>query len=381
MEDLEVEFQSWLRDGGEVHPALDLLGGAGERGVYARSSIARGEVLLRVPSSKCVFAADAAAGGASQLRLASALADLLQEPRNSAFGPYLESLPLRPPALEVWTAAERRLLRGTSLRSHAAQKPEPTTPWLHAARLVQTRALELDVGHIQGWCLAPGIDALNDYRGRCEQPSTRLRVDEVGEGFELVMYAERKIAAGDEVAHCYDDAATAAQLLERYGFFAPGGLPAAADFEVDDVIHGCADHLEPRRRACRSATAPHSRVSVTLDGPLPEPLLSVFILMLMPASDFLELQADDAANLDAVEILLDDADFAAIVLGAVDEAALSKIQAFADEDDFLAAGLDSARSDAAFSLRGAERETLQGLRRAAKQLLGKAQLRAAKSRR
>ena len=120
----------WLRArGAAVHPDLDLYGVRpdGERGVFARRPIAKGDLLLRLPRSAVLSASDgcsatslawmpAAARALSPvLRMALCILRESALEETSDWAPYLATLPASYNTLEFWTQPQLEALRGTGV--------------------------------------------------------------------------------------------------------------------------------------------------------------------------------------------------------------------------------------------------------------------------
>ena len=188
--DQGAALADWLAArGGACHPRVDLRRRrdddvGGERSAVAAAPIAAGELLLRVPARCALRRGDEDA-------LAAALDGILDD---ADWAPYAATLPENPEVLDAWTRAERALLAGTGLAG-AGDNPKRRRISARCARLVRSRAAQLDDG---SWALVPGVDALNDGRGRAA-PCTTLEVD--GDGvFEMV--ASRDLGSGEELTHC-----------------------------------------------------------------------------------------------------------------------------------------------------------------------------------
>lgn len=125
------------------------------------------------------------------------------------------------------------------------------------------------------------------------------------------MKADRRIAGGEEVTHSYD-ALDNAQLLLCYGFVAPDGeapLPTSARMPLVELIEAAGRTVQAtlhtaewdvseawgeKEAACAALLAPYGgAVSVSTDDPLPDALMTVLQLMLMPAEDFRELLQEE----------------------------------------------------------------------------------------
>ena len=124
--------------------------------------------------------------------LAAALDGILDD---ADWAPYAATLPENPEVLDAWTRAERALLAGTGLAGAGDERSKRRRISARSAALVRSRAATLDDG---SWALVPGVDALNDGRGRAA-PCTTLEVD--GDGaFEMV--ASRDLEGGEELTRC-----------------------------------------------------------------------------------------------------------------------------------------------------------------------------------
>ena len=189
--DQGAALADWLAArGGACHPRVDLRRRrdddvGGERSAVAAAPIAAGELLLRVPA-RCALRRE------DEDALAAALDGILED---AEWAPYVATLPENPEVLDAWTRAERALLAGTGLAGAGGEQSKRRRISARSARLVRSRAAQLDDG---SWALVPGVDALNDGRGRAA-PCTTLEVD--GDGvFEMV--AARDLESGEELTHC-----------------------------------------------------------------------------------------------------------------------------------------------------------------------------------
>ena len=165
--DQGAALADWLAArGGACHPRVDLRRRrdddvGGERSAVAAAPIAAGELLLRVPARCALRRGDEDA-------LAAALDGILGD---AEWAPYVATLPENPEVLDAWTRAERALLAGTGLAGAGDERSKRRRISARSARLVRSRAAQLDDG---SWALVPGVDALNDGRGRAA-PCPRTR--------------------------------------------------------------------------------------------------------------------------------------------------------------------------------------------------------------
>ena len=214
------------------------------------------------------------------------------------------------------------------------------------------------------------------------------------------MAAERDLAPGDPVLHVYDHLDNT-QLMLTYGFVAAegeGALPATARLPLASLVAACAacrgrlpwDASEAgaaKEAACATLLAPYDGViGVSVGEPLPDALVTVALLLLMPAPDFEQLLAEsqpdalpgaDASSpspsarvpmLDA-SALEGEPTFAAVVVEAIIAAVSAAEARFVSPQDSRAA--DGRRLNAARALRQAEMEALGAARQAALRLLVK----------
>ena len=138
------------------------------------------------------------------------------------------------------------------------------------------------------------------------------------------MTAERDLAAGEEVVHTYDHFSDA-QLLLTYGFVsseAEAALPTTAQLPLGILVDAARTTAEraagaaggsgralpwdarvgwdARVDACTQLLRPYSgRAGVSAVEPLPDALLTVALLLLMPHEDLVELLSDGEAADDA----------------------------------------------------------------------------------
>ena len=134
------------------------------------------------------------------------------------------------------------------------------------------------------------------------------------------MEAERDICVGDEIVHVYDHL-DPARLLLTYGFVPranEGALPATARIQLSTVLEACesarAAHANGTRQlpwdpsaaterkaaACKRLLAPYDGVMCVSEAePLPDALLTVALLSMLPAEEFDALLADGAAEAQA----------------------------------------------------------------------------------
>ena len=276
--DQGAALADWLAArGGACHPRVDLRRRrdddvGGERSAVAAAPIAAGELLLRVPARCALRRGDEDA-------LAAALDGILDD---ADWAPYAATLPENPEVLDAWTRAERALLAGTGLAG-AGDNPKRRRISARCARLVRSRAAQLDDG---SWALVPGVDALNDGRGRAA-PCTTLEVD--GDGvFEMV--ASRDLGSGEELTHCYDEFAHGGELLERYGFAPPGAAPAPRVFRVAELLDACGAAAPERLRAV-AAVLPDGLCAVVRGAAPPDALLSAVAALVASDDDFAAWEA------------------------------------------------------------------------------------------
>lgn len=277
--DQGAALADWLAArGGACHPRVDLRRRrdddvGGERSAVAAAPIAAGELLLRVPA-RCALRRD------DEDALAAALDGILED---AEWAPYAATLPENPEVLDAWTRGERALLAGTGLAGAGGDHSKRRRMSARSARLVRSRAAQLDDG---SWALVPGVDALNDGRGRAA-PCTTLEVD--GDGvFEMV--ASRDLGSGEELTHCYDDFAHGGELLERYGFAPPGAAPAPRVFRVAELLDACGAAAPERLRAV-AALLPDGLCAVVRGAAPPDALLSAVAALVASAGDFAAWEA------------------------------------------------------------------------------------------
>ncbi|KAH8045825.1 hypothetical protein JL720_16570 [Aureococcus anophagefferens] len=329
--DQGAALADWLAArGGACHPRVDLRRRrdddvGGERSAVAAAPIAAGELLLRVPA-RCALRRD------DEDALVSA--DGILE---DAEAPYAATLPK---TRRSWTRG--RAESGPSSRARASRAPAATTEAAPDVRAIRAlaRAAQLDDG---SWALVPGVDALNDGRGRAA-PCTTLEVD--GDGvFEMV--ASRDLGSGEELTHCsgqefptskapisadfhsfrlifgraiisrngldawmlfperargtltlkrltflprhcYDEFARRGELLERYGFAPPGAAPAPRVFRVAELLDACGAAAPERLRPRRGA--PDGLCAVVRGAPL-DALLSAVAALVASDDDFAAWEA------------------------------------------------------------------------------------------
>ena len=224
--------------------------------------------------------------------------------------------------------------------------------FLDACAAVRTRGFFDAAAGGGGPYLLPAIDMLNHSRKRitttlvverCAPSGTASAAHEGGAGrssasavadrgassplpagsaLVFSMEAERSISAGEELLHVYDHLDDA-QLLLTYGFVSgkgEGSLPATARLPLQSLVDACAaravcvadregssregstlglpwdasDGWESKVAACTRLLAPHKGVvGVSTREPLPDALVTVALLLLIPREDFEELLAAD----------------------------------------------------------------------------------------
>ncbi|KAK7254468.1 DNA mismatch repair protein [Aureococcus anophagefferens] len=242
--DQGAALADWLAArGGACHPRVDLRRRrdddvGGERSAVAAAPIAAGELLLRVPA-RCALRRDD--------EDAPAAVDGILEERSGRYA----ALPENPEVLDAWTRGG-----GPSSRARASRAPAATTRSGAGCRAIRG-SCELRARPGDGsWALVPGVDALNDGRGRAA-PCTTLEVD--GDGvFEMV--ASRDLGSGEELTHCSGQE------------FPTSKAPISADF-----------HSAGRR-------APRRFVAVVRGAP-PDALLSAVAALVASAGDFAAWEA------------------------------------------------------------------------------------------
>jgi hypothetical protein len=257
--------------GGHVHTALNLAqgqdGDESNREVVATRSIAKGELLIRLPAS-CVLSGKILLSCQKYHKLQTksswmqCVAAYYHSKNNSStWKPYFDSLPKTYETLFQWKDEEiQAYLRGTTLgtmvqadredksmqtRYQQAIKPvlqeldlllqsangkEEMEAFLEACMCISTRGFHYSssdssstqqpplattqTDSYQGPFLLPVIDLLNHNP---PQSCTTLQCHE-GTFF---MMAERPITQGESIVHSYGDSLTAAQLLQTFGFVMP----------------------------------------------------------------------------------------------------------------------------------------------------------------
>ena len=312
-----------------------------ENGTFATEKIQKGTLLIRMPINACLRG--------TMMDVATKLEAALETEKN----PYLDTLP---DGLGTWTDDEKALLRGTSLEHFPEQG--------RALRLVRSRAVQLEE-----WILAPGIDALNHSTHR----NAQLYVDDA----TLDMVAIKDIMKGDEITHLYDDILTPADSVARYGVVLDSSTPAPVfvdlrtDFPSDRI-------LTARRLILRGDAV----IAITVVDPLPDALLEVISLLLLPPDDFmtaLEFEGLDLlATFDAAPT-----DFRTAVYALLVDLADRKLTAFESSSLLLPTSPSSSSSSspgeyrrrqrrlqAALQVRDAERAPWLALRQRATSLYG-----------
>jgi len=269
--------------------------------------------------------------------------------------------------------------------------------FLCACAAVRTRGF-FDLGDGGGGpYLLPAIDLLNHSRANT---STSLVVERGGSSSEgssvgkekliFSMVAERDIGGGEEVTHAYDDLDNTSLLL-TYGFVASAGeapLTATARVPLSMLLDACkavrdTRHADPfgppwelreawsaKQDACKRLLSIYGdEVAVSVQEPLPDVLLTVVQLMLMPVDDFEELIASEERPplLDG-SALDDEPEFAALVTDALLRALDAAIARYADAQSEHRS--ESSRAQAASLLRAGELEALRATQRSAVRLLG-----------
>eukprot|EP00308_Calcidiscus_leptoporus_P000990 CAMPEP_0119357758 /NCGR_PEP_ID=MMETSP1334-20130426/6086_1 /TAXON_ID=127549 /ORGANISM="Calcidiscus leptoporus, Strain RCC1130" /LENGTH=539 /DNA_ID=CAMNT_0007372075 /DNA_START=81 /DNA_END=1700 /DNA_ORIENTATION=+ len=352
--------------GATVHPALDLQGRRpdGVRGVVATQHISKGELLCKLPRSAvvttcesrmCGWLPEAARSLPPVLRVALFLLRECAQGGDSEWAPYLQSLPTDFETLEFWEQDELEQLRGTCLYTEIARLTDAQgqlvgparvmwdksiapivlgapelwpqanrSAFLRACAAVRTRGFFDSADGGSGPYLLPAIDLLNHARAHT---ATSLVIERgegcgSGSGGELTfsMVAERDICAGEEVTHTYDDLDNT-QLLLTYGFVASADeapLAATARISIDVLVDACeavrdADACRlpwdlgclwaTKRAVCeRLLSIYDNEVAVSVKEPLPDVMLTIMQLMLMPADDFIELVASDEQHAAATSV-------------------------------------------------------------------------------
>jgi hypothetical protein len=452
MASLETDrFAAWLRGlGATVHDGLELFGkrADGERGVFAVRPIAKGEMLLHLPTQASITACDnsdeccgwmpAAARQASPV-LRTALYLMREQSRgaDSPWATYLASLPSAYSTLEHWTKAELAELEGTcvydeisTLRDESGELIGPArvlweksiapmvhaepalwpdasfTSFLNACAAVRTRGFfDTADGGTGGPFMLPAVDMLNHA---CTATATTLTVERLGGARVFSMEAERDIEAGEEVVHVYDQL-DSSQLLLTYGFVASegeGALPATARLPLPLLLEACeavrtdgrlgwdaSDGWDAKVEACTRLLAPHGgQVGVSVSEPLPDALVTVALLLLVPREDFEDLLSEGAPSdggggssakvptLDA-SALEDEPILAAAVVQAIVAAVSSAEGRYRSSEAEKSAGVEEGvrrqrkvdvherRVADARAIRDAELQALGATRRAALKLL------------
>ncbi|EGB02596.1 hypothetical protein AURANDRAFT_72840, partial [Aureococcus anophagefferens] len=297
----------WLAArGGACHPRVDLRRRrdddvGGERSAVAAAPIAAGELLLRVPA-RCALRRD------DEDALAAALDGILED---AEWAPYAATLPENPEVLDAWTRGERALLAGTGLAGAGGDHSKRRRMSARSARLVRSRAAQLDDG---SWALVPGVDALNDGRGRA-------------------------------APHCYDEFAHGGELLERYGFAPPGAAPAPRVFRVAELLDACGAAAPERLRAV-AAALPDGLCAVVRGAAPPDALLSAVAALVASDDDFAAWEAavDDGLAggaperdlwiLDVEAAVAGDGAAAAAIAAALRRLASSALECYAADGAF-----------------------------------------------
>lgn len=252
--------------GGEIHEALtlDQRHLHQPRGVFAVRSIAKGEILIRLPatcvmSGASIFQNEGAHSASSWLKCVAAYYLGLSD---STWQPYRDSLPAEYETLFQWTNEQiAEFLAGTtlgemvmadrnqdSLRTRYRQAVRPflrslditigsndaddadeildteMQRFIEACMCISTRGFHLTNNNGVETCspeyagpfLLPVIDLLNHNPS---QKCTTLQRDPLTGAF--CMIAEKDIEIGEEIVHSYGDSLTAAQLLQTFGFVPP----------------------------------------------------------------------------------------------------------------------------------------------------------------
>jgi len=207
--------------GGHVHAQLELCGRLDKQhGVFAMGTIARGELLLRLPRAAVICACDDGAECDWMPRAARAVSPMVRTAlylmREQALGersewaPYLATLPAEYDTLEHWAQEDLEALRGTSVydelsglrdasgslvgpaqvlwskellplvSAHAELWPDASLgAFLRACAAVRTRGFYDTAadGGAAGPYLLPAVDMLNHARTR---QATSLTVERVG---------------------------------------------------------------------------------------------------------------------------------------------------------------------------------------------------------
>ncbi|EOD22821.1 hypothetical protein EMIHUDRAFT_195202 [Emiliania huxleyi CCMP1516] len=303
-----LRLVDWLANrGAHVHPELELFGEhpSRGRGVFALAPIRKGELLLAVPRSAVVCACEESDSSSRWLpaearamspMVRTALVLMREEALGdaSSWAPYLSLLPRSYDTLENWSPVEIERLRGTAVYDHLAGLRDASGDLVGAARLVYDKQIGRVVReHPDLWpdpslgaflrACAAAIDMLNHARAGT---ATALLVERPPPGVVGVV--------------ALDDA----QLLLCYGFVSSprdAPLPASVRLPLRLLLGAAAATRdgagwevgaawEAKAAACGRLLEPYGgEVSVSEAEPLPDALLTVVQLMLLPADDFAEL--------------------------------------------------------------------------------------------
>lgn len=273
------ELVDWVEQGqdqhhgGKIHEALTLSSGSGDatrnletRGIFARSPISKGEILIRLPAS-CVLSGashgkEAHSDGPPASPWLQCVGAYYRATSDECgkWRPYMKSLPTEYETLFQWKDEEiARYLAGTTLgeialadrtdnhlrkRYQTAVRPyllsrklivfqeviskDEYDAFLRACMCISTRGFHLsaddhsDIPSSQaddvyaGPFLLPVIDLLN--HNPIKKCTTLQRDSSMG---AFYMVAERNIAKGEEILHSYGETLTSAQLLQTFGFVPP----------------------------------------------------------------------------------------------------------------------------------------------------------------
>ena len=157
---------SFIRSrGGLVHAHLELFqrtGPTSGRGVFAVGPISPGEPLLRLPRAavicacengpECTWMPEAARAMSSTLRTALFLMREQALGEQSAWAPYLRTLPETYDTLENWSLAELEALRGTSVYDELSGLRDASGSLVGAVQLVWSKeVLPLVTAHPELW--------------------------------------------------------------------------------------------------------------------------------------------------------------------------------------------------------------------------------------
>ena len=252
-------LQDWLsKQGGFLKDCLEIRTQPnGYRGVYTRTAIPKGELLLRIPDACVIQFQPDATQFSPPIELMVRLMQEKRKDKDSAFSPYLQSLPEDFNLLLDWSPAEIDNLEGTYLYTTAkedqggklllknyANNVAPKlseqftdAEFLFAAKAVTSRSFSVQEGgngSNDGPFLIPYVDLLN-HSESCS--CTSIKRDPHTKSF--FMESERSIAAGEELFHKYGQGLTNSQTLQTYGFVAEDGEITPATFLIGDVICHC----------------------------------------------------------------------------------------------------------------------------------------------